>query len=213
MADMATASLLGRDTAGTGAPEVLSAADARTLLGVTADTATRTQLLWIPASAMVTVTTNGAAPGSIETTTNAVMVDTLDFDTATEEYAQFSVSMPKSWDHTTNNINAKFFWSHPATATNYGVVWGCAAVAFGDSDALDTAFGTAVDVSDTGGTTDDLFVTAFTTNITVAGTPASEDTVYFRVRRNVGHANDDMAVDARLHGVALLIDVNNVTDS
>jgi len=34
MADMATASLLGRATAGAGAPEVLSAADARTLLNV-----------------------------------------------------------------------------------------------------------------------------------------------------------------------------------
>lgn len=35
MADMATASLLGRNTAGTGVPEVLSAATARSLLGVT----------------------------------------------------------------------------------------------------------------------------------------------------------------------------------
>jgi hypothetical protein len=34
MADMATASLLGRDTAGTGDPEVLSAATARSLLGL-----------------------------------------------------------------------------------------------------------------------------------------------------------------------------------
>lgn len=34
MADMATASLLGRNTAGTGAPEVLSAATVRTLLGL-----------------------------------------------------------------------------------------------------------------------------------------------------------------------------------
>ncbi len=34
MADMATASLLGRNTAGTGAPEVLSASTARTLLGL-----------------------------------------------------------------------------------------------------------------------------------------------------------------------------------
>jgi hypothetical protein len=34
MADMATASLIGRDTAGTGAPEVLSAATSRSLLGI-----------------------------------------------------------------------------------------------------------------------------------------------------------------------------------
>jgi hypothetical protein len=34
MADMATASMLGRDTGGTGVPEVLSAADARTNMGV-----------------------------------------------------------------------------------------------------------------------------------------------------------------------------------
>ncbi len=34
MADMATASFIGRDTAGTGAPEILSAADARAVLGI-----------------------------------------------------------------------------------------------------------------------------------------------------------------------------------
>lgn len=213
MADMATASLLGRDTAGTGAPEVLSAADARTLLNIDEKTATRTQLLYIPASAMVAVTTNGATPGTIETTTNKVMVDTMDFITASEQYAQFSVAMPKSWVHGTNNINAKFFWSHPATTTNFGVVWGFAAVAFGNDDAMDAAFGTAVDISDTGGTTDDVYVTSFTTNVTIAGTPAAEDIVYFRVRRTVGHGSDDMAEDARLHGVALLLDVNATTDS
>jgi len=171
------------------------------------------QTVWIPASAMLEVTTNGAAPGSFETTTNDVMIDTMDFDTATEEYSQFSIQMPLSWKHSTNNVNAKFVWSHPATTTNFGVVWGIAGVALSNNNALDTAWGTAVDISDVGGTTDYKYITSWTTNMTIAGTPAEEDTVHFRIRRNVGHGSDTMAEDARLHGVALLLEMRSNTDS
>jgi hypothetical protein len=100
-------------------------------------------------------------------------------------------------------MNAQFVWSHDTTTTNFGVVWGIEAVAFNDGDAFDTAFGTAVTVADTGGTTDAIYRSAEATGLTVAGTPAAEEYVVFRVKRVVSDGSDNMAVDARLHGVKL----------
>jgi hypothetical protein len=157
----------------------------------------------IPATGMYTTTTNGAAAGSSESSTNAVMIKTWDFDTSTAEYVQFQVPMPKSWKHD-STITAKFYWSHAATSSNFGVSWGIQALGFGDSDALDgTAWPTGIVVDDTGGTTDDVFVSAATSAITPGGTLAAEDIVIFRVYRDVADSNDNMAIDARLHAVKL----------
>jgi hypothetical protein len=110
--------------------------------------------VWSPAGSMTARTTSGAVAGTVETTTNKVMIKTLDFDAAAAEYAQFHVQMPKGWNEGT--VSAVFVWSHAATATNFGIVWGIQALAVSDDDALDAAFGTAQTVTDTGGTTNDL---------------------------------------------------------
>ena len=169
------------------------------------------ETIWIPAPAMIAATTNGAAAGSVETTTNKVMLKSLDFDTTTQEFAQFSIRMPKSWDEST--ITAAFTWSHPSTTTNFGVVWALQAVALSNDDAGDTAFGTEQVIADTGGTTDDIYITSETPAVTIAGTPAAEDWVVFRVKRVPSNGSDTMAVDARLHGVTLYITTNAATDA
>jgi len=167
----------------------------------------------IPATGMYTTTTNGAAAGSSESSTHAIMIKTWDFDTGTDEYVQFQVPMPKSWKHD-STITAKFYWSHAATSSNFGVSWGIQALGFGDSDALDgTAWPTGIVVDDTGGTTDDIFVSAATSAITPGGTLAAEDIVLFRVYRDVSDTNDTMAIDARLHAVKLDITTDLGTDA
>lgn len=168
------------------------------------------QTIWVPASAMVANTTNGAAPGTVESSTNDVMWKTLDFDTTTQEYAQFSVAMPKSWDEGT--VTFIPYWSHPSTTTNFGVVWGLAGIAFGNSDAWDAAFGTAQTSTDTGGTTDDVFIGPESSAITIGGSPAESDIVLFRVTRVVANGSDTMAVDARLIGVKVLYTINALKD-
>ena len=165
----------------------------------------------IPATGMYTTSTNGAAACSAETSSNAVMIKTFDFDASSDEYVQFQVPMPKSWNEGT--VTAKFYWSHAATSSNFGVTWGIQGVAFGNDAALDAAFGTGVVVDDTGGTTNDLYVTAATSAVTVAGSAAAEDLVIFRVYRDVSDSNDDMAIDARLHGVKLDITTDAGTDA
>jgi hypothetical protein len=169
------------------------------------------QTIYIPAGAMIPRTSNGAAFGTLETTTNKVMVRTLDFDTATTEYAQFNVRMPKSWDEGT--VTAYFIWSHPATTTNFGVVWGLQGVAISDDDALDVAFGTVQVIADTGGTTNDLYQSAITPAITIGGTPQELDYVTFQIYRDVAAGGDTMAVDARLHGVVLMYSTNRGNDA
>lgn len=135
----------------------------------------------------------------------------LAFDASTQEYAQFGLPMPKSWNEGT--ITARFLWAHPATTTNFAVVWGIQAVAVSDDDTMAVAFGTAVEVTDTGGTTSDLYRSAATGALTVAGTPANNDMVFFQVYRKAADGADTLAVDAFLIGVVLTLTLDAETDA
>lgn len=155
---------------------------------------------YIPAAAIRPSYTGGcAALALVATASNQPDISSLDFDSTTAEYAQFWVRMPKSWNEET--ITASFLWSHGSTTTNFGVRWGLQAVAVSDGDTMAAAYGTAQEVTDTGGTTNTLYTSAKTSAITIAGTPAAEDLVAFRVYRDPANAGDTMAVDARLMGV------------
>lgn len=168
--------------------------------------------IWVPAVAMTPRTTNGAAAGSVETSTNKVMIKTLDFDASTIEYAQVAIRMPKSWNLGTVTFVPE--WSHPSTTTNYKVSWGLQAVAISDGDALDAAFGTAQYSNDTGGATNTKYAGPESAAITVAGTPAAEDLVIFQLLRKADDGtNDTLAVDARLHGITLYITTNAENDA
>lgn len=184
-----------------------TASGARTNLGVPYGK----QSIWVPAGAMTTRGTNGAAGQTIEMTTNKNMVKTLNFDSATQEFAQFDIRMPKSWDEGT--VTFIPVWSHAATATNFGVVWGLDAVAVSNDDALDVAFGTAQTSADTGGTTNDSYQGPESSAITIAGTPAAEDLVLFRIHRDPANGSDTMAIDARLHGVLILYTNDTTSDT
>lgn len=168
--------------------------------------------MYVPAAAMRPSATGGCASiAAVATSANRPDLLTLDFDTTTEEYAQFSLVMPKSWNEGT--ITFRAHWSHPSTTTNFGVAWKLQAVAVGDDDTIDAAYGTAVAVTDTGGTTSDLYTTAESSAVTIAGTPAAEDMVFFRVFREPSNGSDNMAVDARLHGITVYVTTDAGTDA
>lgn len=168
------------------------------------------QTVWVPATAMIGRTTNGAAAGTTELSSNKIMFKTLDFDTNTQEFAQFQIRMPKSWNEST--VTFQPVWSHAATVTDFGVVWGLEAVAISNDDAGDAAFGSAQTSTDTGGTTDDIYIGPESSAITIGGTPQEGDWVVFQVKRVPSDGSDTLAVDARLHGISLFITTNAATD-
>jgi hypothetical protein len=137
--------------------------------------------IWVPAAAMVASTTNGCALTQVEYGTNDVDILVGEFDSATEEYAQFQIQMPKSWDEST--IIAQFVWSTAATSGD--VIWALQGTAIADDDAIDSAWGTAQTVTDTAkGTASDIAITSETSAITISGSPAAEEYVQFRVYRD-----------------------------
>lgn len=169
------------------------------------------QTISIPGGAITPRTTNGAGTSTLETTTNRNMYRTVDFDTSTQEFAQFIVPMPKGWNEGT--ITYQVVWSHPSTTTNFGVVFGLSAVAISDGDAGDAAFGTVVTVTDTGGTTNAVYQTPVSGAVTIAGTPAENDLVMFQLQRNPADASDTLAVDARVVAVKIFFTINAATDA
>lgn len=176
-------------------------------------TAVGSQTVWIPAQGCVKRTdTSGGGPanGSVTTSGQKVVLASVDFDKDTEEYIQAAIAMPKSWNNST--LTFQFVWSHASTTTNFGVVWGVQGLFVADDGAADTAFGTAQTVTDTGGTTNDIYVTSTTSALTVSNTPASGGVLFLQFYRVAANGSDTLAVDARLHGIKMIYTNTALTD-
>jgi hypothetical protein len=170
------------------------------------------QTIWIPANAMSPTESNGcAAVTAVETTAGRPDMQVLDFDDGADEHAQFSVAFPKQWNLGTVTFQA--FWCSTAADTD-GVSWGLQGVAMNDNETIDVAYGTAVVVDDANqGAAEELLVTAESTAVTIAGTPADNDLTYFRIFRDVSDANDTAAEDARLIGLKLFYTTDALNDA
>jgi len=168
------------------------------------------QTIYVPANAMTPTTSNGCeAIAASETTAGRPDMYVLGFDKDADEHAQFTVAFPKSWNLGT--ITYQVFWSGLAATT--GVTWALQGVAMGDNTTIDVAYGTAITVDDDAQNgTELLLVAAESSAVTIAGTPADNDLCYFRIYRDVSAGNDDMAGDARLHGVKIFFTTDALND-
>jgi len=187
-----------------------TAAELNQLDGVVAKTAGK-ETIWVPASAMQPTTSNGcSALTTVETTSGRPDMVVLDFDKDSDEFAQFSVAFPKSWNEGT--VTFQFFWSGIAATT--GVTLGLQGVAVGDNDTIDVVYGTAVLVDDDAqGAVEEMLVSAESSAITIAGSPAVDQLCYFRVFRDISATNDDMAGDCRLHGIKIFFTTDAANDA
>jgi len=193
--DMATAQVMLRDPVGVALPSVLAR-----YIGA------GKQTIWVPAAAMTSRTTNGAASGTTESSTNKVMNKTFDFDTTTAEFAQFTVAFPKGWDEGT--VTFVPYWT--AASGSGTAIFSLAGVALSNDDAIDTAFGTAVTSTDTLITALDVHEGPESAAVTIGGTPAEGDLTYFQVARDV---SDTLGVDAKLIGIKLFYTTNSSVDN
>jgi hypothetical protein len=158
-----------------------------------------THELYIPAGAMYTVTTNGADYTTRELATNDIMLSTFNFDTTTAQKTQFNWATPANWDAGT--IKFKLYWTTTGGSSAQTVDFDLAGVSFANDNPMDTAVGTPQNATDTWIADDDLHVSAYSSAITIAGTPVAGELVVFQLSRDV--AADDLGVDAEVVGVLI----------
>jgi hypothetical protein len=168
------------------------------------------ETIWIPAGAMRPKVTNGAGASTYDSGSNDVTVATLDFDTTTQEYAHTCpIGMPKSWNEGT--VTAIIYWTNTGGASTETVRWSVAGAAVSNDDTLNIAMGTAQTVDDTWLAQNDLHITSATSAITIGGSPAAEDLVVFEITRVT--ASDNMAGDAKLIGIKILLTTDATNDA
>lgn len=161
------------------------------------------QTIWVPAISMYPRTTNGPDAGITESTTNKVMLRTYDFDGSTQEFVQFTIRMPKSWDE--GSIQFAPYWN-AVTANAGNVSFTLAGIALSNNDAIDTAFGTSQSSTLNFTSNNTVHVGPTSANITIAGTPVAGDITMFQLARDV--ATDTLVADASLMGVAIFMTIN-----
>jgi len=168
------------------------------------------ETIWVPAVAMYPNTTSGCADLAQTELSNGPELKTLDFDKSSDEFAQFAVAFPKSWNEGTITFQAFF----TANSTNTGTTsWALQGVALADNGDLNTAFGTAVapTAKAMSGTANDLAVTAESGAVTIAGSPSADEYVFFQISRDV--SADDLDADAKLLGIKIFFTTDAANDA
>ena len=190
---------------GTGQAKAVDAADATGAIKIAGK-----ETIWVPAVAMYPNTTSGCADIAQVELSNGPEIKVLDFDKDSDEFAQFAVAFPKSWNAGTVTFQAFF----TATSTNTGTTaWGLSGVALADNGDLNTAFGTQVVATAKAhsGTSNDLDVAAESGAVTIAGSPSADEYVFFQISRDV--SADDLNADARLLGIKLFFTTSAANDA
>jgi len=167
--------------------------------------------IWVPAGAMYPSTTNPCSDlTQVETTALRPDLKVLDFATGADEFAQFTIAFPKSWNEGT--VTFQPFWT--VTGTDTGTVaWQLGGIAVSSDDTINTAFGTLVATTALAhsGTSNDLMVSVESGAVTIAGSPAAGDCCFFQINRDV--SADNQAGDARLLGLKLFFTTDAANDA
>jgi len=169
------------------------------------------ETMWVPASAMYATETAGAEANQVETTALRPDMKVMDFADTADDHAQFSVAFPKSWNEGT--VTYQCFWT-PSTTNTGDCIFGLQGVSCGDSDTIDVAFGTAVNITDAGiGTVEDQQVSAESSAVTIAGSPAVDQQTYFQIFRDANAGADTYTGVARLLGIKIFYTTDAANDA
>ena len=188
-----------------------SAADLNQLDGEVAKLAGKDSI-WIPAAAMYPSTTNPCSDlTQVETTALRPDLKVLDFAAAADDFAQFSIAFPKSWNLGT--ITYQPFWTVTAGTNTGTVVWQLGGIAVTSDDTINTAFGTLIATTALAhsGTSNDLMVSAESGAVTIAGSPADNDQCFFQINNDVSASGQTGVV--RLLGIKLFFTTDAANDA
>lgn len=126
--------------------------------------------VWIPASAMVARSTNGASWAAQELPTTDTMLETFSFAGDVDRAVQCTIGTPGGWDE--NGILVQFEWLPLEAGSTLDTVLAARAKCIGDDADPDSAWGSAVQLSDTVQTVGNLHRTGFINSVTVANATA-----------------------------------------
>lgn len=237
-ADIPTKTILGRNTAGIGTPEAIapanitvapadkvfiqdasdsdkwSTATAQSIadLAATASVIGK-HTIWIPARDIRPAEINGcAALVTVATTSTRPDSSFLAFDANSDEFAQFYLPLPKSWNLGT--VTFQVIWENTENSNN-GVAWALEAVAVHNTERLgDTDYGVAVVVVDNGTTnTTETLISSESSAMTIANTPIDGDFLCFQIFRDVSDPGDTITVDTRLFGLRIFFTTDAANDN
>ena len=187
-----------------------TAAELNQLDGKVAKTA-GLETIWVPATAMYPATTNGSsALTQVETTALRPDLMVLDFAAAADDFAQFSIGFPKSWNEGT--VKFQVFWT-PSNTNTDDCIWGLQGVSVADGATIDVVYGTAITVTDAGiGTVEDQQVSPVSGAVTI--TNAAVDTqTYFQIFRDGNAGGDTFSGVSRLLGIKLFFTTDAANDA
>lgn len=146
-----------------------------------------------------TTTAPCADKTTLEAATNDIDYDVLDFDASSDENAFVNFQMPDSYNG--GVIQFRYVWTNASGSSAQTVVFELSGRSFANDDAIDQAVGTPVEVSDTWIAQGDIHISAWSGDVTLAGSPAGGQWVHFEVMRDV--SEDDLTGDARLMDVQI----------
>jgi hypothetical protein len=165
---------------------------------------------FVSVTGMTPSTTDGAGDQTQEeTATNKINYFASTFPGDSIKYMDFTTPLPKSWDGGT--VSAIFYYIPTGTTGNIDITWGIKGVLIGDNSDPDTAYGTAVNVSDAIQTANFIHVTPETGAVTIGGTLSGEKVIQWKVYRD--GASDFNTDDAKLIGVLIKYTATQETDN
>lgn len=151
----------------------------------------------------------GFAPAFTEQVPGGYPYASWDFDASSIEAVYFQISMPSSWNEGT--ITFVPVWTAASGSGN--VVFDLHAYAIGDNEVLNPSLGALVTSTDTLQNTGRLHRGPVSSALTIDGTPAANDMVLFRLRRNAPDAGDTLNADAKLLGIEIFLTTDSATDA
>jgi hypothetical protein len=156
-----------------------------------------------------TVTSGCSNLTVVETTAGRPDMVVLDFDSSSDEHAQFNIAFPKAWNGGT--VTFQLFWT--STASDTGTVgFQLQGVAASDNTTIDVAYGQGQLCADAAqGAAEELYVSPVSSAITIAGSPGDNELVFFQLFRDV--SQDAMEEDCRILGIKIFYTTDALNDA